>query len=190
MLRWTGFNCPCDFPSPFTSNLHLSTRIRADAEAEIHVRLSSLLRRAATRHFMGGDATLKTFTLRIAAIAFLVVALAPAAGAQEKIEQPAAKPEAAKNEPFKAEEQQSKGAVTIAGRVINYDAYAGTLVVHPKKPDDDSDDDADPPSASGGSQPPEATMFYVAYFKTGEQDTSRPVTFLYNGGPGSSTVWL
>jgi carboxypeptidase C (cathepsin A) len=149
-----------------------------------------LLGRAATRHSIGGDATLKTFTLRIAAIAFLVVALAPAAGAQEKIEQPAAKPEAAKNEPFKAEEQQSKGAVTIAGRVINYDAYAGTLVVHPKKPDDDSDDDADPPSASGGSQPPEATMFYVAYFKTGEKATARPVTFLYNGGPGSSTVWL
>ena len=33
-------------------------------------------------------------------------------------------------------------------------------------------------------------MFYVAYFKTGDKNTQRPVTFLYNGGPGSSTVWL
>lgn len=131
----------------------------------------------------------KTFTLRIAAIAFLVLALAPVICAQEKIEQ-AGKSDATKTEPFKPEEQQSKGAVTIGGHVINYDAYAGTLVVHPKKPDDDADDDAGPEAAPGGGQPPEASMFYVAYFKTGEKETARPVTFVYNGGPGSSTVWL
>ena len=33
-------------------------------------------------------------------------------------------------------------------------------------------------------------MFYVAYFKSGESSAPRPVTFIYNGGPGSSTVWL
>jgi carboxypeptidase C (cathepsin A) len=33
-------------------------------------------------------------------------------------------------------------------------------------------------------------MFYVAYFKSGEQNSQRPLTFFYNGGPGSSTVWL
>jgi carboxypeptidase C (cathepsin A) len=33
-------------------------------------------------------------------------------------------------------------------------------------------------------------MFYVAYFKRGVDPRTRPVTFLYNGGPGSSTVWL
>ena len=33
-------------------------------------------------------------------------------------------------------------------------------------------------------------MFYVAYFKSGNKGAARPVTFLYNGGPGSSTVWL
>ena len=32
-------------------------------------------------------------------------------------------------------------------------------------------------------------MFYVAYFKN-NGGTARPVTFLYNGGPGSATVWL
>src|SRR5260370_7268409 len=42
-------------------------------------------------------------------------------------------------------------------------------------------------------KPEEATatarMFYVAYFKK-NAGTVRPVTFLYNGGPGSSTMWL
>ena len=33
-------------------------------------------------------------------------------------------------------------------------------------------------------------MFYVAYFRRGGDQGSRPVTFLFNGGPGSSTVWL
>ena len=33
-------------------------------------------------------------------------------------------------------------------------------------------------------------MFYVAYFKKGAKAEDRPITFFYNGGPGSSTVWL
>src|SRR6202021_4004003 len=40
------------------------------------------------------------------------------------------------------------------------------------------------------SQTPEASMFSVAYFKSDNKGAPRPVTFLYNGGPGSSTVWL
>ncbi|MFI4949573.1 MAG: S10 family peptidase [Caulobacterales bacterium] len=36
----------------------------------------------------------------------------------------------------------------------------------------------------------EASMFYVAYFKKGAPAAERPVTFVYNGGPGSSTMWL
>ena len=30
-------------------------------------------------------------------------------------------------------------------------------------------------------------MFYVAYFKAA---AARPVTFFYNGGPGSATLWI
>ncbi|HET9095383.1 MAG TPA: hypothetical protein VFN37_01870 [Candidatus Baltobacteraceae bacterium] len=33
-------------------------------------------------------------------------------------------------------------------------------------------------------------MFYVAYTKDGADLGKRPITFFYNGGPGSSTVWL
>ena len=37
---------------------------------------------------------------------------------------------------------------------------------------------------------PEASFFYVAYTLDGAAPATRPVTFFYNGGPGSATVWL
>jgi carboxypeptidase C (cathepsin A) len=106
--------------------------------------------------------------------------------AQTKEEVTVSKTETAKAEQFKPEQQASKGSVTVKGTLINYDAFAGTLVVHPKEWDDvpqnrDKDDK---------SQPAEASMFYVAYFKSDNKSAQRPVTFLFNGGPGSSTVWL
>jgi len=81
----------------------------------------------------------------------------------------------------------SSGAVTVGGVRTDYQATAGTIVVHPKGWDDaakdsDSDDDKNPDA--------EASMFYVAYAKTGVAAAQRPVVFIYNGGPGSSTVWL
>ncbi len=107
---------------------------------------------------------------------------------QSKEAPPAVKVEAAKPEVFKPEQQASKGSVTIGGKVINYDAYAGTIVVHPKGWDDvPQSDSADKPDKTPQG---EASMFYVAYFKTGDQSAARPLTFLYNGGPGSSTIWL
>ena len=60
----------------------------------------------------------------------------------------------------------------IGGRSIGYTATAGTLTVR---------DDEGKPTLS---------MFYVAYTADGPQGGARPVTFLYNGGPGSSTMWL
>jgi carboxypeptidase C (cathepsin A) len=106
--------------------------------------------------------------------------------AQTKDATPAAKPDAAKPEEFKPEQQASKGSVTIGGTLINYDAYAGTLVVHTK----DWDDVPQNADKDEKNQPPEASMFYVAYIKSDVKDTPRPITFFYNGGPGSSTVWL
>jgi carboxypeptidase C (cathepsin A) len=63
----------------------------------------------------------------------------------------------------------SRHQATIGGRPVAYTATAGTLTLR---------DDEGKPTAS---------MFDVAY-TTG--DAHRPVTFLYNGGPGSSTLWL
>ena len=92
----------------------------------------------------------------------------------------------AKSEPFKPEQQASKGTVTVEGRRLDYDAVAGTLVVHPK----DWDDVPQNAERDDKNPPPEASMFYVAYFAAETKGQTRPVTFIYNGGPGSSTMWL
>jgi carboxypeptidase C (cathepsin A) len=106
------------------------------------------------------------------------------------------KTEAHRFEPFKAEAVSSNASVTIGGHAIAYQAIAGTLIVHPKGwddvPHDPSAEKAGPPGAEEGAEPKNPTaaaaMFYVAYFKSG--GGTRPVTFFYNGGPGSSTMWL
>ncbi len=92
----------------------------------------------------------------------------------------------AKIETFKPEQQSSKGTMTFSGKRLDYDAYAGTLVVHLK----DWDDVPQNANKEDKIGPAEASMFYVAYFKSGAPSAERPVTFLFNGGPGSSTVWL
>jgi carboxypeptidase C (cathepsin A) len=85
------------------------------------------------------------------------------------------------------ESQASSGSITVAGRKVVYQAEAGVLVVHQKDP---LDDDPPPPDEHDGKRPPEATMSYVAYFGGDHENAQRPITFLFNGGPGSSTVWL
>ena len=92
---------------------------------------------------------------------------------------------------LKDEKQISSGSVTVAGRATGYQAEAGILVIHVKDPLDD-----DPPlphedrNGPLPPQPPEVGMSYVAYFRGDKEDVRRPITFIYNGGPGSSTVWL
>jgi carboxypeptidase C (cathepsin A) len=106
------------------------------------------------------------------------------------------KPGGGKFEPFKPEEKISTGTVTIGGQAISYQAIAGTLIVHPKGWDDvprdaKSDKEGSAPAGDGAdSKNPtaEASMFFVAYFKS--DGGQRPITFLYNGGPGSATLWL
>jgi carboxypeptidase C (cathepsin A) len=104
-------------------------------------------------------------------------------------------PAGGKFDPFKPEEKISNGTVTIGGQAISYQAVAGTFIVHPRDWDDVArDPKADKASAaaddgSDGKNPTaEASMFYVAYFKGG--GGPRPLTFLFNGGPGSATLWL
>lgn len=64
-------------------------------------------------------------------------------------------------------------SLALGGRQINYTATAGHLnAMNPV-----------------GHQP-EASFFYVAYTEDGADATKRPVTFFYNGGPGSATIWL
>jgi len=92
---------------------------------------------------------------------------------------------------LKDEKQTTSGSITIAGHAMAYQAEAGVLVVHVKDP---TDDDPPPPKDERNGPPPpqapEASMSYVAYFRGDKEDVHRPIMFLYNGGPGSSTVWL
>jgi carboxypeptidase C (cathepsin A) len=115
---------------------------------------------------------------------------------------PADKPEPHRFEPFKPESTASNGSVTVDGKSISYQAIAGTLVIHPKDwddvPRDPSTEKPGPgaPDEGGEGKNPaaEASMFYVAYFKDGGKNTAakgaRPVTFIFNGGPGSASFWL
>lgn len=74
---------------------------------------------------------------------------------------------------IKPQQSVTSGSVTVEGTKIDYTAKAGTIILKNRE------------------GKPTASMFYVAYTKKGVSDKShRPVTFFWNGGPGSSTVWL
>jgi carboxypeptidase C (cathepsin A) len=62
--------------------------------------------------------------------------------------------------------------MTLNGKTLNYTATAGRL---PIKRDDGKT---------------EAEMFFVAYTLDGQESAKRPLTFSFNGGPGSASVWL
>jgi carboxypeptidase C (cathepsin A) len=63
-------------------------------------------------------------------------------------------------------------SITLGGRRIAYTAHAGSILLRDKENE------------------PTASMFYVAYTADGAPQRTRPVTFFWNGGPGSSTIWL
>lgn len=67
----------------------------------------------------------------------------------------------------------TKHSVKIGGNLVSYTATAGNLLL---KEEDGK---------------PKANIFFVSYVKDGVADTSnRPITYCFNGGPGSSSVWL
>src|SRR5438874_5172848 len=114
------------------------------------------------------------------------------------------KVEPAVAEYFKNDDTGTDSSVTVEGSSVGYHAIAGTIVVHPKGWDDvtqsvEAEPGAPPtPETAAASKAPpaqketgaRASMFYVYYAKSGEKPEDRPLTFLFNGGPGSSTIWL
>jgi carboxypeptidase C (cathepsin A) len=113
-------------------------------------------------------------------VAFVVLlALAPVAFGQQR---PATNPDAPQRpqapgqyETASATDEkpsQTRHVLRLDGRDVAYTATAGTL---PIRLDDGK---------------VAARMFFVAYTKDGEDAKTRPIAFLYNGGPGSATVWL
>jgi carboxypeptidase C (cathepsin A) len=73
----------------------------------------------------------------------------------------------------KAEASATSHRLGLGGKAFDYTATAGTLIVR---------DDEDKPIAS---------LSYIAYTHPGAKDgPARPIMFAFNGGPGSSSVWL
>ncbi len=62
--------------------------------------------------------------------------------------------------------------IVLEGKTVSYTARAGTITLRNQ------------------DHQPTLRMFYVAYTENGADSQTRPVTFLYNGGPGSSSMWL
>jgi len=68
---------------------------------------------------------------------------------------------------------RTQHSITLDGQKIAYTATAGTLVL--------ADEEGKP----------KASFFYIAYIKDGVKDPAeRPLTFSYNGGPGSAALWV
>jgi len=83
------------------------------------------------------------------------------------------KPDKDKEKKEKKEASTTEHCVTVDGKPITYTATAGTL----------------PIKEENGKE--RASMFYISYTSGKPEDHSkRPITFSFNGGPGSSSVWL
>jgi carboxypeptidase C (cathepsin A) len=75
--------------------------------------------------------------------------------------------------PVKEKIATSSHSVLIGASRVNYTATAGTLLLQEE------------------DGTPRASIFFVAYTRDGATDSGRrPLTFVFNGGPGSSSVWL
>ena len=62
--------------------------------------------------------------------------------------------------------------ITINGKAIPYTANTGTMVLR---------------DGAGNAR---ATVFYISYTRDKQDAATRPVTFFFNGGPGSASIWL
>jgi carboxypeptidase C (cathepsin A) len=94
----------------------------------------------------------------------LILLLASRTAAQEK--------EKDKAEVSKETLVQTRHSITLNGAKLEYTATAGTLLLKEE---------------TGKVR---ASVFFVAYTKDGAEAAGRPITFTFNGGPGSSAVWL
>ena len=80
---------------------------------------------------------------------------------------------------------ETKHTITLDGVEIPYTVTCGTIVLK-----EESVKEGEKEGEAEGEKP-KATIFFIAYTRDDVLDKSvRPVTFSFNGGPGSSSVWL
>ena len=133
---------------------------------------------------------------RLLGAAALAAALLPwCSSARADDDNSTKKPDAAEKAP--PNEVTTQSTIDVGNQHIAYTSIAGTITVGATDTDDAQLGMDGKPLA--GSQlaisapkeakdaPPVARMFYVAYFKKDVKAEDRPITFFYNGGPGSAT---
>ncbi len=96
----------------------------------------------------------------------------PAAVAQTTAQPESVEDPARQESGFRIKTIQRTGTAEIGGHSIAYQVETGTL------------------TQSTDTQQEKAEVFFVAYTLPGQSGPRRPVTFAFNGGPGSSSVWL
>ncbi len=86
---------------------------------------------------------------------------------------PAETKPAAEAPPPKEESSSTDHTIRLGGQTISYKATASTTLLKNDKGE------------------AVASIFSIAYVRTDVKDSStRPIAFVYNGGPGSSSIWL
>ena len=127
--------------------------------------------------------TRSAFLALLLAAAVPAVTVPTAAAAQRATARPGARnatpdtgvipPAASSPAPVQPESVVTHHSITIGGQRIDYDARVGNIILR---------DTADEPIGN---------LFYISYTRQGVKDASRrPITFAYNGGPGSSSIWV
>jgi carboxypeptidase C (cathepsin A) len=115
-----------------------------------------------------------TFRFSALSLAAVLLAFAPSAFAQAPAPAAAAVSEKAPapEPPAPPKPAVTSHKITIGGAALAYTATAATI------------------DLTNDKNELIGHMFYVAYTKDDADANTRPVTFLFNGGPGSSTIWL
>ncbi len=117
----------------------------------------------------------KSMCLLTAAMALSLCQTTPIAGQAPgtQARPPEARAAAAETVPAKEESSVTEHSIRIGGQVIPYKATAGTVLLKNENGE------------------PIGLMYSAAYTRSDVKDFStRPIAFLYNGGPGSASMWL
>ena len=117
-------------------------------------------------------------SFHVSIIAAVALLLALPLAAQERTQEKenaktSEKEKPAEEKPPKEESSTTEHSIKIGGQTIPYKAIAQTILLKNEKDE------------------PQALIYSTSYIRTDAKDlTQRPISFIYNGGPGSASVWL
>ncbi|MCH7824772.1 MAG: peptidase S10 [Acidobacteria bacterium] len=116
---------------------------------------------------------MRTKTIALVLIALALIVAPQRVQAQQRGGRGTAAPEAAEAAPVPDEQSSvTEHAIVLDGETIPYTATAATMHL--------VNDDGEPIGS----------LYYTAYTRSDVDSSRRPIAFIYNGGPGSASVWL